>query len=98
MGMRHTSTGHKHPFKKEEDNNCVFADGIRVKERSGLRRSTSVTARKDLCRRSTLSCSLSRLITDYDTTLACGRRLRPWDFTEITVPWKRGREYTVYAG
>lgn len=28
--------------------------------------------RKDLCRRSTLSCSLSRLITDYDTTLACG--------------------------
>ena len=36
-----------------------------------------VLARKDLCRRSTLSCSLSRLITDYDTTLACGRWLRP---------------------
>lgn len=31
------------------------------------------TERKDLCWRSTLSCSLSRLITAYDTTLAPGR-------------------------
>lgn len=39
---------------------------------------------KDLRRRSTLSCSLSRLITAHDTTLGRGRRARM-----ITGPSKR---------
>lgn len=44
---------------------------------------------KDLCRRSTLSCSLSRLIIGYDTTLArrgCRRGAGVWDKTPLQGP------------
>lgn len=43
---------------------------VKVRRRRGA--ASVEPPKEDLCRRSTLSCSLSRLITAYDTTLAFG--------------------------